>query len=121
MNMPPPIEAERINRVLSEPCTFALLQWPALLGVLALDAPGAVWLALRVVLGLWLLAMLLAGYMGGRGPGFGNAMLLQCALVAAAWWTHPSPWAYAWLAAIPLLMLTAQRLRLRDAGRPKPP
>jgi len=44
--------------------------------------------------------------------------------VAAAWWTHPSPWAYAWLAAIPLLMLTAQRLRLRDpghAGRPKPP
>ena len=39
-------------------------------------------------------------------------MRLQCGLVAAAWWTHPAPWVYAWLAAIPLLMLTAQLLRL---------
>ena len=109
---------------LAEPHTFALLQWPALIAMLAIDGPGWPWLALRIVLGLWLAAMLLAAYSGGRGVGFGNAMLLQCALVAAAWWTHPSPWAYAWLAAIPLLMLTAQRLRLRDpghAGRPKPP
>ena len=113
-----PSDAQRVVRAISEPCTFALLQWPALLGVLALDLPGGAWLALRSVLGLWLLAMLVAGYTGGRGAGFGNTMLLQCALVAAAWWTHPSPWAYAWLAAVPLLMLTAQRLRLRDGGRP---
>ena len=102
-----------MTRTLTEPYTFALLQWPALLAVLTLDGPGLGWIALRIALGLWLVAMLLAGYTGGRGAGFGNAMVLQCGLVAAAWWTHPSPWAYAWLAAIPLLMLTAQRLRLR--------
>lgn len=102
-----------IHRALSEPCTFALLQWPALLALLSLDAPGTLGLALRVLLGLWLAAMLVAGYTGGRGMGFGNAMLLQCGLVGAAWWMHPSAWAYAWLAAIPLLMLVAQRLRLR--------
>ena len=101
------------HRALSEPCTFALLQWPALIGLLALDEPGMLWLALRIVLGLWLAAMLIASYTGGRGAGFGNAMLLQCGLVAAAWATHPSPWAYAWLAAMPLLMLAAQRLRLQ--------
>ena len=107
-----------INRALSEPCTFALLQWPALVALLSMDEPGMLWLALRVLLGLWLLAMLIASYTGGRGAGFGNAMLLQCSLVAAAWWMHPSAWAYAWLAAIPLLMLTAQRLRLRRMEMP---
>ncbi|KQV47969.1 hypothetical protein ASC95_18470 [Pelomonas sp. Root1217] len=101
------------HRALSEPCSFALLQWPALIGLLAIDQPGLPWLALRVLLGLWLAAMLIASYAGGRGAGFGNAMLLQCGLVVAAWWMHPSAWAYAWLAAIPLLLLAAQRLRLR--------
>lgn len=102
-----------LNRALSEPCTFALLQWPALVGLLSIDQPGLPWLALRILVGLWLAAMLVAAYTGGRGMGFGNAMLLQCGLVAAAWWMHPSAWAFAWLAAIPLLMLVAQRLRLR--------
>jgi hypothetical protein len=106
------------QRAMSEPCTFALLQWPALLALLTLDKPGPWWLALRILLGLWLLAMLVASYAGGRGAGFGNAMLLQCALVAAAWVTHPSPWAFAWLAAIPLLMLVAQRLRLQCLALP---
>lgn len=106
------------HRALSEPCSFALLQWPALVGLLAIDAPGMLWLALRIVLGLWLAAMLIASYAGGRGVGFGNAMLLQCGLVAAAWWMHPSAWAFAWLAAIPLLMLAAQRLRLRRMEMP---
>jgi hypothetical protein len=104
------------SRALAEPYTFALLQWPALLGLLAIDGAGAWWLAARIVLGLWLLAMLIAGYRGGRGAGFGNAMLLQCALVAAAWWSHPSPWVFACLAAIALLMLVAQRLRVRALG-----
>ncbi|MGM9480210.1 hypothetical protein ACS5PN_03355 [Roseateles sp. NT4] len=102
-----------IHRALSEPCTFALLQWPALVGLLAITETGPLWLALRVLLGLWLTLMLIAAYAGGRGAGFGNAMLLQCGLVAAAWWMHPSAWAFAWLAAIPLLMLVAQRLRLQ--------
>ena len=109
------------NRAICEPCTFALLQWPALVGVLAIDDPGPLWLALRIALAAWLAAMLIAGYVGGRGTGFGNAMLLQCGLVAATWWTHPSPWAYAWLAAIPLLMLSAQRLRLRALLAPQAP
>ena len=104
------------TRPLAEPHTFALLQWPALLGLLSLDRPGAPWLALRIALGVWLAAALLAAYGGGRGAGFGNATLLQCGLVAAAWWMHPSPWAYAWLAPIPLLMLVAQRLHC--AARP---
>lgn len=106
------------HRALSEPCTFALLQWPALIGLLSIDQPGVLWLVLRVLLGLWLAAMLIAGYTGGRGAGFGNATLLQCGLVAAAWWMHPSAWAYAWLAAVPLLMLTAQSLRLRRMAMP---
>ena len=101
------------HRALSEPCTFALLQWPALVGLLAIAQPDMPWLVLRILLGLWLVAMLVASYAGGRGAGFGNAMLLQCGLVAAAWWMHPSAWAFAWLAAIPLLMLVAQRLRLQ--------
>jgi hypothetical protein len=107
------METAMTHRALSEPCTFALLQWPALVALLAVDPPGLLGLALRVLLGLWLAAMLIASYTGGRGAGFGNTMLLQCGLIAAAWWMHPSGWAYAWLAAIPLLMLTAQRLRLQ--------
>jgi hypothetical protein len=104
------------DRLLAEPYTFALLQWPAVLGLLAIDGQGNTWLAARIGLGLWLLAMAVAGYRGGRGAGFGNAMLLQCALVAAAWWSHPSPWVFACLAALALLMLVAQRLRLRANG-----
>lgn len=106
------------HRALSEPCTFALLQWPALLALLSLDQPGPLGLALRILLGVWLAAMLIASYAGGRGAGFGNAMLLQGGLVAAAWVAHPSPWAFAWLAAIPLLMLVAQRLRLQRLAMP---
>lgn len=103
-------------RFLSEPHSFALLQWPALLALLSIDLPGLAGTAVQVVLGLWLLAMVVAAYARGRGLGFGNAMLLQCGFVAAAWWAHPSPWAFAWLAPIPPLMLVAQLLRLRAAG-----
>jgi hypothetical protein len=109
-----------VARALAEPWTFALLQWPALIGALAIDNPGLPWIALRIVLAVWLAAMLIATYAGGRGAGFGNALLLQCGLVAAACWVHPSPWAYAWLMPIPLLMLAAQRLRLRKALQAKP-
>lgn len=109
------------NRAISEPSTFALLQWPALVGALAIDDAGPLWVALRIALAVWLAAMLIAGYVGGRGAGFGNAMLLQSGLVAAAWLAHPSPWAYAWLTAIPLLMLSAQRLRLRALQTPPAP
>ena len=101
------------HRLLAEPTTFALLQWPALLVVLWLDGAAGWSLAARIALGLWLLAMAVAAYRGGRGVGFGNAMLLQNALVAAAWWSHPSPWVFACLAGLLLSMLVAQRLRLR--------
>lgn len=100
------------TRAIAEPYTFALVQWPALLGLLALeDAEGAL-LGLRVFLGLWLALMVLASYRG-RGYGFGNAMTLAAACVAGAWWSQATPWVFAWLAAVLMLLLTAQRLRLR--------
>ncbi|MBT9503804.1 MAG: hypothetical protein IV092_21355 [Burkholderiaceae bacterium] len=101
------------TRAIAEPYTFALVQWPALLGLLALDGAEGALLGLRVLLGLWLGLMVLASYGQGRGFGFGNAMTLAGACVAGAWWSQATPWVFAWLAAVLMLLLTAQRLRLR--------
>lgn len=101
------------TRAIAEPYTFALVQWPALLGLLALDGAEGAMLGLRVLLGLWLALMVLASYGRGRGFGFGNAMTLAAACVAGAWWSQATPWVFAWLAAVLMLLLTAQRLRLR--------
>ena len=100
------------TRAIAEPYTFALVQWPALLGLLALEGAEGALLGLRVFLGLWLALMVLASYRG-RGYGFGNAMTLAAACVAGAWWSQATPWVFAWLAAVLMLLLTAQRLRLR--------
>ena len=102
-----------LARALGEPVAFALLQWPALLVVVLWDGADGWRYALRCVLLAWCLAMTIAAYTGGRGRGFGNAMLVMAACVAAASWWHPSPWAWLWVAPLPLLMLVAQRLRLR--------
>ncbi|TDP61369.1 hypothetical protein [Roseateles toxinivorans] len=101
------------TRAIAEPYTFALVQWPALLGLLALDGAEGALLGLRVLLGLWLALMVLASYGQGRGFGFGNAMTLAGACVAGAWWSQATPWVFGWLAAVLMLLLTAQRLRLR--------
>jgi len=101
------------TRAIAEPYTFALVQWPALLGLLALDGAEGALLGLRLVLGLWLALMVLASYGRGRGFGFGNAMSLASACVAGAWWSQATPWVFAWMTAVLMLLLTAQRLRLR--------
>ncbi|RLK50610.1 hypothetical protein DFR31_0516 [Alkalispirillum mobile] len=103
-----------LERRLADPYAFALLQWPATLGLLALSHQGW-WLALNILLGLWLALMLLAAYAGDR-PGriaFGNAMLLSNLTVAGAYWAHPGPWVLAWLAATLLLLYVAQRALFR--------
>lgn len=107
----PPEPAELLRR-LAEPYAFALLLWPAVVALM-LSRPAEPWTAYaRAALWLWLGAMQLAAYTGGRGAGFGNAVALMSGTVAVACATFPSPWA---LACLPVLMLTlyaAQRLRI---------
>ncbi|WP_418320189.1 hypothetical protein [Piscinibacter sakaiensis] len=115
-----PTTTDRVPmRALSEPYAFALLQWPALLGVLSLEGDGFAWLVLRIALGAVAALAIIGAYTGHRGLGFGNAMLACCGCVAAAWWTWPTPWSLAWLALLALLMLAAQGLRLRDLAADK--
>jgi hypothetical protein len=102
-----------LTRALGEPVAFALLQWPALLAVVLWDGAEGWRYALRYALLAWCLVMTIAAYTGGRGRGFGNAMLVMAVCVAGASWWHPSPWSWAWVAPLPLLLLVAQRLRLR--------
>jgi hypothetical protein len=102
-----------ITRALGEPVAFALLQWPALLVVVLWDGAEGWRYALRCALLAWCLVMTIAAYTGGRGRGFGNAMLVMAVCVAGASWWHPSPWAWALVAPLPLMLLVAQRLRLR--------
>ncbi len=102
-------------RALSEPYAFAVLQWPALIGLLAIDGDGFGWLALRSALGVVAVLAALGAYSGGRGVGFGNAMLACGGCVVAAWWVWPTPWSLVWLAVLALLLLVAQNLRLRGA------
>jgi len=105
------------ERKLADPYAFALLQWPASLGLLTLSHQGW-WLLLSIVLGLWLALMLLAGYAGQR-PGriaFGNAMLLTNLTIGMAYWLHPSHWTFFWLGMTLLLFYVAQRALFRSAS-----
>jgi len=103
----------RVSRLLAEPFAFALLQWPALLGLLSIESHGAGWWALRCALAAVLVLLLIGAYGGRRGLGFGNAMLACSGCVVAAWWAWPTVWSLAWMALLALLLLTAQHLRLR--------
>ena len=123
MNTTPPATAPTHGapmRALSEPYAFALLQWPALLGVLSLDGDGFVGLALRIALGVVVALAMIGAYGGGRGLGFGNAMLACSGCVAAAWWVWPTTWSLAWMALLALLLLAAQTLRLRAVVHEQP-
>jgi len=109
------------ERKLADPYAFALLQWPASLGLLTLSHQGW-WLVLSIVLGLWLALMLLAGFAGKR-PGriaFGNAMLLTNLTLAVAYWVHPSNWTFFWLGMTLLLFYVAQRALFRSASSEPP-
>lgn len=112
---------DRSNPPHPDPFAFALVQWPALIGVLALDGDG-VQPALRLALAAWLLVTVVAAYSARRGRGFGNVMLCLLACVAGAWWTHPSAWTLAWLAPLLVGLHAAQRaLCRREAGAPTEP
>ena len=79
--------------------TFALLLWPAVVGLVALPDQG--WtLALKIALAIWLGVMHLVAYRQQGKAFFGNSMLMLSGCVAGFWWTHPGSWMYAWLLTI---------------------
>ncbi|MCP5524240.1 MAG: hypothetical protein H7A46_22115 [Verrucomicrobiales bacterium] len=109
-----------LRRPLAEPFAFALVTWPAVIGLLG--APE--WpLWARILEGLWLAAMHLAAY--GRGVGFGNIMLFLSGVVAVACLGHPSPWVLGWLPVLLIGLHAAQQARLKataaQAGGATPP
>ncbi|TCJ12329.1 hypothetical protein EZJ19_12390 [Parasulfuritortus cantonensis] len=101
-----------LSNRLAEPYAFALVTWPAVLGLLTpLPEAWATWA--QAGLAVWLAAMQLGAY--ARGVGFGNVMLFLSGTVALAAYGHPSPWS---LAALPVLLVglhAAQRARLDRA------
>lgn len=103
------------ERQLADPYAFALLQWPATLGILTIGNQGW-WLALNIGLGIWLILMILASYARQR-PGriaFGNAMIMTNFTVGLAYWLHASAWVFLWLAITLLLFYVAQRALFKD-------
>lgn len=108
---------EDLTKALAEPYAYALLTWPALLGLFApWPEEWATWV--RVGLGVWLAAMHLAAY--GRGVGFGNVMVFLSAVVALAAYGHPSPWTLAWLPVLLIGLHAGQRARLAQPLRARP-
>lgn len=103
-----------LANALGEPFAFALLTWPAAAATMYWSAPDD--LAWRIVALLWLALFHLTAYHRGRGPGFGNTMLLLSGTVAWAWSNVPDGWT---LAAFPVLLIGlhgAQRALLRRQG-----
>lgn len=99
-------------RAVGEIFTFALLLWPAVVGLFVLADEG--WqLALKIALAVWLGLMHLVAYRQARGAFFGNSLLMLSACIAAFWWTHPGPWMYAWLAVVLIGVYAAVRGVLR--------
>lgn len=107
------MDRSTLSTLLAEPFAFALLQWPLLLSLLHFGGEDGWALLLRIAAGTLLALALLGAYGGGRGAGFGNAMLAAAGCVAGAWWAWPTAWAVAWLVLLGLLLLAAQHLRLQ--------
>src|SRR5215467_3207593 len=96
--------------------TYALLLWPAVVGLLALGSEG--WeLALKIVLAVWLGLLHLVAYRGAGGSFFGTSMLMLSGCVAAIWWTHPGPWMYLWLCVLWVGLYAAVRGAWMDGAR----
>ena len=102
---------EQVHSSLAEPYAFAVLLWPAAVGAYLLTGQDQLPF-LRYGLYAWLAVMHLAAYGGGRGIGFGNVMLFNSGVVVMACYTHPSPWALAWLPPLLIGLYAAQRARL---------
>lgn len=108
---------EERERRLGDPISFAVLQWPAVIGLFALPAVGWWWL-LQATLVVWLLLSVFSAYLGRyrATPQFGSALLVSNLCIAAACWSHPSPWACLWVFAAVMLLYTAQRALLGLRG-----
>ena len=112
-NMADAAPGARVTHAISEAYAFIVLQWPALLGALALEAGGGSTIA-RIGLMLFVVLLQVAAWRRG-GAGFGNALLAAALCIAASWYLHPSAWMFAPLAAAVLLILVAQSASLRRA------
>ena len=110
MHKYPPRNTDMLTH-LAEPYAFAVLLWPAVVGVYLLAGQDQS-AFLRYALIAWLAIMHLAAYGGGRGIGFGNVMLFNSGVVVMACQTYPSPWALAWLPVLLIGLYAAQRVRL---------
>ena len=100
-------------RAVGEVFSFALLLWPAVIGLFVLESDG--WqLWAKGAVALWLGLLHLVAYRGGRGAYFGNNMAMLSACVAGFWWTHPGSWMFLWLALILIGLYAAVRGVLRD-------
>ena len=82
-------------------------------------APGTGWwLALKIVLGLWVGLVALALIFGRReGTLFGTMMALCAALVGAIWVSNPGPWMWLWALLLVPAFYGAQRARLIEPSR----
>ena len=99
-------------RAVGELFTYALLLWPAVVALFALDSQG--WqLALKIALAIWLGLLHVVACRGAGGRFFGNSLLMLSGCVAAFWWTHPGPWMYIWLFVILVGVYAAVRGALR--------
>jgi hypothetical protein len=102
-------------RTVGDVFTFALLLWPAVVGLFVLADEG--WqLALKIALIAWLGVMHLVAYRQERGAFFGNSMLMLSGCVAGFWWTHPGPSMYLWLFVILVGVYAAVRGALRGSA-----
>ena len=107
----PDLRAASLTSALSEPYAYIVLQWPALLGALALDSDG--WPSITRIALFVLVALLQISAWRRGGAGFGNAMFAATLCAATAWQLYPSAWAIApWSGAL-LLILVAQMATLR--------
>ncbi|MDW8323748.1 MAG: hypothetical protein RMK60_06585 [Burkholderiales bacterium] len=105
----------RLVNALAEPYAYAVLTWPAVVGVFLLQgqAGQGPW---HYLLYGWLGLVHLAAYTGGRGFGFGNLITFNSLCMTLACMTHPSPWTLAWLPVLLIGLLAAQRVRWRQVG-----
>jgi len=103
-------------RAVGDVFTYALLLWPAVVGLLVLGSEG--WqLALRIALAVWLGLLHLVAYRGAGGRFFGTSMLMLSGCVAAFWWTHPGPWMLLWLCFLWVGLYAAVRGAWTDGAR----
>jgi hypothetical protein len=109
----------------SDPLAFAILQWPALIGIFNL--PNIWWgIGLKVLLGLWWLALQSASFRGSYAarPDFGFLILCLNGAFAGAWlaWPHWGTWIWTTVGLFLLLagVGVARQLHVKDKV-PGPP